>query len=73
MLEVEVWVRVNEQGEYEVGTTCEECSSRYRDSGSDTDLPDRLVCVTLKLPAPQAVQVTATLSEETSETQVTVE
>lgn len=66
MIEVEVWVMVNSDGEYAVGPDRDEVVEAWTegDEGFQCGLPQRLVQVKLRLPKPVPVVVTAELPAE---------
>ncbi|AMV29267.1 hypothetical protein VT84_33035 [Gemmata sp. SH-PL17] len=57
MVEVEVWVLVDEQGEYVV-------SKDAGDLQADVGLASRMVKITVNVPMPKAVELVATVAEE---------
>jgi hypothetical protein len=63
LLEVEVWVKVDEDGDYEVGCDEEECSDRYRER-VDNACGSRMVKMTVKVPAPRPIAVTVEIEDD---------
>jgi hypothetical protein len=55
MLEVEVWVAVDENGDYAVGNDNDVCQERYAEDVGGGGLATRLVKVVLSIPRPQPV------------------
>lgn len=70
MTEVEVWVAVDCEGNHYVGADYDALYSACNDNDCATER--RVVCVTIKLPKPEAIQVTVELPAESSECKVTV-
>lgn len=71
--EIEVWVIVNESGEYDVGTDCDNAAERYAENiGGETGAVGiRQVRVTLKVPLPKVIELNAEVTaEETAEIKV---
>jgi hypothetical protein len=60
---VEVWVLVNDQGEYDVGPCDVSCQERF-DENCSTGGARRLVKVTLNVPTPKAVELVGTVPAE---------
>lgn len=63
MLEVEVWVKVNASGEYEVGCDEDEARERFNGAGCDEGEPARLVRMVVKVPAPKPIAVTVEIED----------
>ena len=63
MIEIDVWVLVNDQGEYEVGCNDEECQERFGDADFTAGAPNRMVSLTMKVPKPVPQVVTVTVPE----------
>jgi hypothetical protein len=61
--EIEVWVMVNENGEYEVGCDEDEVGERYSDNIND-NLARRAVKVILTVPMPKPVTMRGTVPAE---------
>ncbi|VTR92173.1 unnamed protein product [Gemmata massiliana] len=57
LIEVEVWVMVDENGDYEV-------SKDVDDLQPESGLASRMVKVTIKVPTPKAVELVATVAAE---------
>jgi hypothetical protein len=57
MTEVEIWVMVDENGEYEV-------AKEAGDLQAEAGVATRMVRVTIKVPTPQPVEVEVEVSEE---------
>jgi hypothetical protein len=67
MLQVEVWVMVDEGGDYAVGvdeTTA--CDSYDQDIGGGTDVAKRMVKVVLSIPKPATITLTGTVPAQPS-------
>lgn len=64
MAEVEVWVVVDANGDYEVGPCQDSAHTHYRDNVGEIDGPTRMVRVVLSVPLPTAVEVRAELPAE---------
>lgn len=73
MLDIEVFVVVNAQGEYEVGTDEAQTWERYNNDGCDTANPARLIRVALRVPTPKEVVIEATVPEEVNTGTATVQ
>ena len=70
MCEIEVWVKINDQGEYEVGTNDEEAKDRFEETIGDDGLKGtRFVKLTVKVPLPKPIEIVGevTMSEEAGE------
>lgn len=61
--EIEVWVMVNESGEWEVGTSVDEVGERFS-ANCSTNESSRVVCLKLKVPAPVVLTLTGEVPEE---------
>lgn len=61
--EVEVWVLVDENGEYEV-------SKEAGDLQPEAGLASRMVRVAIKVPCPQAVELEAEIAEEPNDAEL---
>lgn len=70
MIEVEVWVAVDNNEAVFVATGSDELQEDCNDN--DCSLVRRVVCLTIKLQAPGAVDVAVELPAESSEASVTV-
>lgn len=70
--QVEVWVVVDENGDYVVDTASDSAEEKYGDDIGRTGIATRMVKVTLKVPYPKPIEVTAELPEESSEVAVAV-
>ncbi len=66
-IEVEVFLVVNYDGEYEVATDENELDERWAGSDYQTGIPARHVLVKLRVPKPKPTVVTATLPEESTD------
>lgn len=64
MIEIEVWVKVNESGEYDVGYDEESACDRYTDNGLDEESSTRLVRMLVKVPKPRPLTVSVTLPDD---------
>ena len=62
MLDVEVWVKVDADGDYAVGADADTCGEAF-DSDVGGNGPSRMVRVVLHIPAPQAVEIEATVPD----------
>ena len=58
MIDVKVWIMVNENGNYDVSTESD-------DLRAEEGCASRLVCITLKIPTPGPVELEATIEPET--------
>lgn len=55
---VEVWVKVDQDGDYEVGTTSEETATRFTEIvGDDTERGVRMVKLMVTIPLPECIEV----------------
>ncbi|MFO0823028.1 MAG: hypothetical protein U0792_07895 [Gemmataceae bacterium] len=65
LCEVEVWVVVDEDGDYAVGKDSEAASEAFEaDIGSSAERGLRRVKVTVKVPLPKPLEVVGTVVEE---------
>lgn len=71
LLEVEVWVKVDANGDYEVGTNEDEAKERF-DENIGSDLLHRFVKVKVRLPVPKPVEVTVKVPDEPTAASVQV-
>lgn len=69
MIEVEVWVIVDENGEAFASTDYEEAFDKMRENSSCLT---RTAKITVKMPAPVAIEAVVELPAESSECKVTV-
>lgn len=65
LLEVEVWVKVDADGAYEVGCDEDEANDRFREN-VDSVGANRLVRMVVKVPAPRPLAVTVELPDDQS-------
>lgn len=63
---VEVWVLVDDGGDYEVGTSDEDVCERFG-SNIGSSNPNRMVRLTVKVPKPKTVQVHVTVPDRDDE------
>jgi hypothetical protein len=68
---VECWVKVDSDGDYAVGASQSDCCDSFEEEYA-TDLPTRLVCVLLRVPAPRVLEVKAELPGERTDATVNV-
>ena len=65
MLDVEIWVCVDANGDYAVGTDAAACEERFaEDVGTDPEVGRRVVRVVLKVPTPAVPTLTGTVPAE---------
>lgn len=65
MHEIEVWVVVDEKGDYGAGNSEESAAEQYdSDVGSGTHTPKRVICVKLQVPAPTPITLSGTVPAE---------
>lgn len=67
---IEIWVLIDEQGDYAVGNDAETASQRFTDDvGDDLALGRRMVKLTVKVPLPTTIELTGEveIEEEVSE------
>lgn len=72
MQEIEVWVVVDENGDYAVGKDRESAGEAFEsDIGVDNDTSMRRVKITVKVPLPEVIELTGTVAtvEEPGELQ----
>ena len=73
MQEIEVWVKVDEQGSWEVGTDADNCAERFTENvGDEASYATRLVLVKLRIPLPKVIEVSAEIPDEPSEVEISV-
>jgi hypothetical protein len=60
---VEIYIVVDDEGDYEVGRDEDEATERYGDSFS-TYMPRRLIKMTVTVPLPRTIEVAAALPEK---------
>jgi hypothetical protein len=68
---IEVWVVIDEDGDYAAGTTDEDAATKYRDEIGEPDLGTkgmRRVKVTLTIPLPEPIELAATVAAEKTAT-----
>jgi hypothetical protein len=63
LVECEVWVMVDADGDYAVGSTNEETEERFDDEVGGT-APRRLVKITMRLPRPRAIELVVQVPDE---------
>lgn len=74
MLDVEVWVMVDEDGNYAVHHDKDELEQRYEEEvGRTSGAATRVVRVALKVPCPRPVEVVANVAEESGAVAVSVQ
>ncbi len=66
MITVEVFVKVDAEGNYEVATEAERCAEAWAENYTDDGTPSRMIRVVLNVPAPRMVEVEATVPEESN-------
>lgn len=72
-VECEVWVKVSEDGQWDVGPDAETCASNYRSSvDEDGTLACRMVKLTVRVPVPKPIEATVTCPEEPQGADVSV-
>lgn len=59
--ECEVWILIDEDGDYGIGKTSEDAATHYGEDVTELDgsLGTRRVCITLRVPLPTAFEITA--------------
>lgn len=72
MHELEVWIKVDESGDYSVGTDAESCVEKYGEEYDDNTQPSRLIKVVIKVPAPQVVDVAVNVPDQPNTATATV-
>lgn len=70
-VECEVWVKVNENKEYEVAKSADDVHEFFADNGFDGGV-SRTVKATVCVPRPKAAEVTVTVGEEPGDVTATV-
>ena len=71
--EIEVWVMVDENGDYGVGRDTDSMASDYVDNiGNDDTCSKRHIKLTIKVPKPKPLEVTFTLPDEAGEAFITI-
>jgi hypothetical protein len=70
-LNVEVWVKVDADGDYSIGADQDACTDAYADDYGG-DGPTRIVCVLLRVPTPRVLEVRAELPGERTDATVSV-
>jgi len=71
MLEIEVWVKVNASGEYEVAGDEDAVKERFTESQADESEPARLVRMVVKVPAPKPIAVTVEIEDDETDAERT--
>ena len=61
--DIEIYVVVDSDGDYEVGINDEEATERYGETIS-ASLPRRLIKMTITVPLPRMIEVTAAIPEK---------
>ena len=70
---VELFVKVNESGEYDCGSTAEEAGERFEENiGTDNETGYRLVKLTVKVPLPKPLELTGEVTVDESESELKV-
>jgi len=65
MLEIEIWVRVNADGDYRTGEDAGTAAERFRDDvGDDDHSPTRTIRVVLQVPKPCVPTLTGIVPAE---------
>ena len=75
MRTIEVWVAMNEDGKHEAGTDRAEAGSRLHDAYGPRDMsgePIRMLCITLTVPAPEVINLAATVPAEDAEVELKI-
>lgn len=72
MLEIEVWAKVDAEGNYAVGEDQGSCGERWAESYTDDGTPTRMVRVVLHIPAPKPVEIKCTVPDMVNEGTATV-
>ncbi len=67
MVDVEFWIIVTENGDYQIGLDADDLKTRYEesiDADGDRTVATRLVKVKLSVPTPVPVELSATVADE---------
>lgn len=72
MRDFEVWILVDETGDYAVGEDANTAAERYADNIGNGAGAMRSVKVTLRIPLPKPIEVTAEIPAESETCNVTV-
>ena len=74
MSEIEIFVIIDENGDYSISRESSELQEQYtNDHGGDIgEIAVRLIAVKIKVPTPKPITVSATLPEEANEAIVSV-
>jgi hypothetical protein len=74
MVTVEVWVKIGADGQYAAHTDPDELLQRYEDECDGSQLATRVIKITIQVPTPAPLELTATIAAEpaTGELAVTV-
>lgn len=72
MLEVEVWVKVDEDGNACASTDKDDCAQLFTDNIGDGTQCTRMVRVVLHIPAPKPIEIDCTVPDMANEGTATV-
>ena len=72
-IEIEAWIVVDADENYVVAPSPADAAERYGEEVGDShDAPRRTICVKLKVPVPEVVQLAAEIPAETSDATLAV-
>jgi hypothetical protein len=71
--QIEVWVKVDQDGDYEVGTGSEDAAARFTENiGDDLERGTRMVKLAITVPLPSPIEITAEVPDAEGEPTVSV-
>lgn len=72
LIEVEVWVKIDDEENKTVAFDRAECAEEWNEEFTDEGQPCRMIRATIMMARPRAVEVKATIPDESTEAAVTV-
>lgn len=73
ILEIEVWIVVDESGDYAIGKDEDEACERYTDDiGGGDNYSKRRIKVSIQVPKPKVLELTGTVPAEAEAAELTV-
>ena len=72
-IEIEAWILVDGDENYAVSHDSESVTERYlEDVSDDNAVPRRTICVKLRVPVPEVVELSATIPEEPADAELKI-